>query len=250
MGSVDARLRDAALRAARNNAEWCDAVCRAHGLRGEFGEDAWTCARRTPRYYPDAVTLSPDASAERVLSRIDVGAGCSIKDSFARLDPTSWGFRVLFEAEWIHREPPEAGPPGGAWRPVRDAAGLRAWEAAWGDGQEEPGLFPPALLAEPTVALLGGWSGGRLIAGCAANLGPAVVGISNLFVRAGDPDAAWAGVVAAAASHFPGHPVVGYERDEPLAAAMRQGFSPAGRLRVWLREAAEAAGGTGTAASS
>ena len=34
-------LDDRYVRAARNNAEWCDAVCRAHGNPGEFHDDIW-----------------------------------------------------------------------------------------------------------------------------------------------------------------------------------------------------------------
>lgn len=45
--------------AALNNAEWCDAMCRAHGLPGVFTPRAWTNPARTPLFYPDAVTLSP-----------------------------------------------------------------------------------------------------------------------------------------------------------------------------------------------
>ena len=43
--------------AARNNAELCDLVSRAHGIDGAFASDAWTSPRRTPPFYPDAVTL-------------------------------------------------------------------------------------------------------------------------------------------------------------------------------------------------
>ena len=34
-------LDDRIIRAARNNAQWCDAVCRAHGNPGEFHDDIW-----------------------------------------------------------------------------------------------------------------------------------------------------------------------------------------------------------------
>jgi hypothetical protein len=98
-------------------------------------------------------------------------------------------------------------------------------------------LFRPALLAEESLAFLAGWLGGRLVAGCVANVGADVVGMSNLFVREGDLDAGWAGALAAVARRFPGRPVVGYERGETLAAAVRQGFASAGPLRVWLRDA-------------
>jgi hypothetical protein len=69
--------------AAQNNAEWCDSFCRTHGVVGRFHTDSWFSPVRTPPYYPDAVTLLPDVSIERVLSGIDTSEGCSVKDSFA-----------------------------------------------------------------------------------------------------------------------------------------------------------------------
>ncbi len=226
--------------AARDNARWCDAVCRAHGLPGEFTADAWTSARRTPRYYPDAVTLSATAPVEHVLDRIDTASpGCSIKDSFACLDLTGAAFRVLLEAEWIHRPGPDPAPDGQLdirWAPLSDAADLLTWAAAWGAGQQEPGLFPPALLADQAVTFLGGRLAGRLVAGCVATSSQAVVGVSNLFTLDGDLDAAWTDALGAVSRRFPGRPVVGYERGDALAAAVRHGFTPVGSLRVWLRD--------------
>ena len=51
---------------ARNNALWCDAVCRAHGLPGEFLAGLWLNRRPVPRFYANAVTLSPkDPAGQR-----------------------------------------------------------------------------------------------------------------------------------------------------------------------------------------
>jgi hypothetical protein len=57
--------------------------------------------RRSPSLYPDAVTLREHASAHDLLPRIDSSPGCSVKDSFASVDLSADGFRLLFEAEWI-----------------------------------------------------------------------------------------------------------------------------------------------------
>jgi hypothetical protein len=54
--------------AALNNAEWCDAFCRTHGIVGHFRAGYWFSPVRTPRYYPDAVTLLPEITLEQVLS--------------------------------------------------------------------------------------------------------------------------------------------------------------------------------------
>ncbi|MEW9553987.1 hypothetical protein [Nonomuraea sp. NPDC050783] len=214
--------------AARDNAEWCATMCRAHGGDGgTFAERAWTSPARTPPYYPDAVTLSPAASAADVLDGIDAGSGASVKDSFATLDLP--GFDVLFEARWIHHPAPAPRPGRLTWEPATPAT-LGAWEQACFDGGMD-GLFPAALLEEATI--LCGGIGGELVAGCVLTPRERVVGVSNVFDAGCGPDEVWAGVVSAAATLFPGRPLVGYERDP--SDALRHGFRTTGPLRVWLR---------------
>lgn len=221
--------------AARNNAEWCEAMCRSHGLAGSFSPQAWTAAVRTPLFYPDAVTLAPAADAAELVDVIDTAApGASIKDSFADCDLTGYGFGVLFDAQWIWRP---AGPPTAAsdleWDVVREPASLHEWALAWDGGDGNADLFGPALLEDPATFVLAGRSAdGRVVAGAVASRSEAVVGVSNLF--AVDAEAAWPGVLAALDGLFPAVPVVGYEHGEDLADAVRHGFEPVGPLRVWL----------------
>jgi hypothetical protein len=240
--------------AARNNAEWCDVVCRTHGMATAFHADAWVTPTRSPPAYPDAVTLHGSAVADDILALIDRSAGCSVKDSFASLDLSGSGFDVLFEAEWIHR--PAAAPVPTdrlRWRVVKTVDELQAWASAHGGGA----VFRPALLDDPTVVVLSatdvdggpatdvdggvasaGWADSdrlhRLAAGAIGNRSQTVVGLSNLFTISAAPDEAWAGAVAALSAVFPGLPLVGYERGEDLAAAHRAGFTSVGGLRVWL----------------
>ncbi|MFD7627997.1 hypothetical protein ACFV7Q_18510 [Streptomyces sp. NPDC059851] len=225
--------------AARNNAAWCAAVCGG----GEFTADAWTSVRRTPPYYPDAVTLSRDVPAAALAAALDTDSpGCSVKDSFAVLDLAPSGFEVLFEAQWIHRPagasaPAGTAPPALAWSRVGEAAELERWEAAW-DGGSGSGLFHPRLLTVDIAFLAGRDAGGRIVAGAAANVAAGVVGVSNVFAAEGvGDDEAWAGALAGIAERWPGLPVVGYESGEDLRTAARHGFAALGPLRVWLHAA-------------
>ena len=230
--------------AARNNAEWCDIVCRTHGIIGAFHTHMWTSRLRTPSHYPDAVTLDADATGENVLEIVDSATpGCSIKDSFACLNLLPAGFRILFEGDWILRAPEQPVSASGGdirWRRVRDARVLPAWEAAWSGGEVATELFRPALLDHPAVVVLGGYVRDRLVAGAILNRSGAAVGVSNLFTTLGDHGDAWHGCVAAVARAFPVLPIVGYESGDALAAAHTNGFTSIGRLRVWIKEDGEA----------
>ncbi|MFE5740866.1 hypothetical protein [Streptomyces celluloflavus] len=232
----DAAERDRWVRtAARNNASWCEAVCRAHGTPGAFAEEMWASARRTPPLYPDAVTLTPHTAGADLLARIDTASpGCSVKDSFACLDLTGAGFEVLFEAEWIYRPATLAAPApvdGVRWDVVPDAEALAGWAAAWGaDGN---GPFRSELLADEGTFFLRGRNGDAVVAGAVASRSESVVGLSNVFAADGEARAAWAGVLAAVAERWPGLPVVGYESGDDLTAAADEGCLPIGPLRVW-----------------
>ncbi|TDD11094.1 hypothetical protein E1292_06555 [Nonomuraea deserti] len=229
--------------AVRDNAEWCDLMCRAHGSPGTFTGSAWTNPVRTPLFYPDAVTLSPAATAADVLDRIDSGPGASVKDSYATLDLP--GFDVLFEAQWLWRSAPgrtgisrtSTGPAARrrpvevvGWEVVGDAATLADWERTAFSG-EVNGLFPASLLGH--VEILCGRIDGEIVCGSVLTASGAVAGVSNVFASGCDLDTAWAGTLAMAAELLPGRPLVGYESDPE--AAVNHGFTCIGPLRVWLR---------------
>ena len=123
-----------------------------------------------------------------MLRSIDDSRGCSIKDSFASVDLSGDGFRLLFEAEWIHREPPrDPGKPLLSWSVVREADELSVWATAHGGGE----IFGPDLLDDPAVATLAAHDGGGLVAGVIGNRSASVAGLSNLFVRNADSGRVW-----------------------------------------------------------
>jgi hypothetical protein len=226
--------------AAANNAGWCDLVCRSHGLVPAVDRDAWTSRVRTPVLYPDAVTLAGDVSVPDLLARVDATAGCSVKDSFASLDLSASGFRVLFDAAWIVRPPvavlavPTAGEV--AWDVVRAADDFAAWERAWRGDDGPAGVLRAGLLDHPAVTVLAARDGDRVSAGAVLYHGAGVVGISNLFADPGRGSAAWAGCLALVDTTFPRSTLVGYESGDALDAALAAGFRTAGALRVWVCE--------------
>lgn len=215
--------------AARNNAEWCDAVTRAFGGMGRFGPELWVHPGEAPTFYPNAVTLVPMDWVPTAIAEGDFGF--AVKDSFALMDLTPLGYVPLFEAMWIWRDArPVARADDAAWRIVRDVESLARWDQAWGETAPSP--FRPALLKEPDHAFIAAEVEGRIVAGCVASRSEAVVGISNLF----GPDELVSGCLAAVQGFAPGLPVVGYEAEPALTRMKGLGFEALGPLRVWVRE--------------
>jgi hypothetical protein len=253
---------DALLRAAvANNAGWCDAVCRSHGHPGAFTAHMWISPGHDLPFYPNAITLSPDATAADTQAARDPDQAYGVKDSFTRLDLAPAGLAPLFDAEWIAWDPAlvEQPPVAGLdWTAVDDAAALARWETAWAADSGVAGLFRPALLADPGCAFLGCYRDGVLAGGVIAYTAAGVTGMSNLF-RTGSPDGMlgpgtlgpgtlgpgtlwpgtlWRSALHAVASLRPSLPVVGYEGGEDLAAAREAGGRIIGPLRVWTRGSA------------
>ena len=121
----------------RNNLAGYGSVLAPHGLVGSISDGLWSCDRPVPAYYSNAITVAPggiDAQYRRIATlAAALARPFAVKDSFAALALRPLGFRKLFTADWIWRDPapqPAAGDAGD-WRPVADALSLEAWEAAW-----------------------------------------------------------------------------------------------------------------------
>jgi hypothetical protein len=185
-------------------------VCRAAGCSPSFEGDVWVNPDPSPPLYPNVITLAPGAqrdAASRIPALRDQLVGpWAVKDSFSALDLSDAGFKLLFDAEWLYRPVSGVEAPPAAWTPVLDVGDL-----------------PPSLLDDPDVRFLSNGSGGVI-----ANRGGGVIGLSNAtgtgLDRAG---------IAAAASLWPGLPLVGYANGVALEEMVALGFEPVGPLRVW-----------------
>ncbi len=220
------------LRAAANNARWCDLVCRSHGLPTATSEELWVARRGSPPFYPDAVTLAPGLTADAVLGAIDPGPGSSVKDSFADLELGPHGFEVLFDAQWLFRHP--GGPPQRPrldWHVVATPEDFGRWVAA----ADLQGILRPALLDDPTVHVLLARRDEAGAAGAVANVTDGVVGVSNVFAAGIGADAVWSDLPAAVGQVAGDLPLVGYEWGDALGSALASGFATIGPLRVWAK---------------
>ena len=235
--------------AARNNACWCDLMCGAHGVPGEFLRDVWRNRHAVPPFHSNLVVIARTAGGESTMASIrgflarPPQPGWSLKDSFASLDLAPLGFVPCFEATWLWCEIPQrhpsALPTRLEWTRVRTGADLARWEAAWwGDARHEAQArdrtqFPDSLLENPDVTFLQALRGEEVVAGAILNCSDEVVGLSNVFVHGSEPVAARTALLQAVRHNFPGRPVVCYERGDDLSTALVCGFEPVGGLIVW-----------------
>lgn len=237
--------------AARNNAVWCDTICRAHGKPGTFLGNIWYNHQQMPPFYPNAVTLTGTSGTAEHLAAIDkliqadIVDDWAVKDSFCSLDLSSLGFQLLFEATWLWRPTtaplPTSSISGVQWRQVTSDSELAAWEAAWSGTPANdtkvtrPRIFLPTLLADEHVAFIAAYQGQHIVAGAIANRTGEVVGLSNVFTPSDIADQFWAGCVTEASKRFSGLPLVGYEAGLELATAQVVGFVALEPLRIWGR---------------
>ena len=235
-----------------NNVRWYEDLFAAHGLASQTDSLVWQSRETAPRFHSNLVVRSPSVTREHVqayaagIESRPRPEGWSLKDSYACLDLAELGYSLLFEADWIWRDPV---PPGEepfrsrlAWTRVSTPAALAAWERAWaGDTRNETGSqdqrqFPEALLESRDHAFFAGLREGRVIAGGIAHRSAGAVGLSNLFSPPEFLDDTWCALVGLLSEASPGTPIVGYERGDDLRAAQGAGFRSLGGLRVWQRQ--------------
>jgi hypothetical protein len=232
--------------AAYNNAVWCDIVCQSHNVPGEFHETFWVNWHQTPVYYPNIVMLSPatniEQSALATLLTTRRDHTIALKDSFAVLDLTPFGFHQLFQAQWIFRQAPmrdlsRQRTADLRWQRIATENDLLRWEEAWSQTALPVNhLFFPDLLHNADICILAAYKEDQIVAGAIANRTTEVVGISNIFTPKQEPEWYWEGLLNMIAVYYPDLPIVGYEQDENLQTALQVGFTALGPLRVWIKE--------------
>lgn len=236
-----------------NNTRWYEAMFAAHGLASQTDARVWRSLEAPPPFHSNLVVLSPmttQADIAGYAAEIESSprtTGWSLKDSYARFDLTALGFFMLFQAEWIWRDPaPAVATPSSArlsWVKLSTPSSLAQWEHAWsGDTRNAAEAtrtrqFPVSLLDSPDHAFFAGLLDGQIVAGGIANRSPGVVGLSNVFSAPELLEETWAALVNALSVAFPATPIVGYERGNDLSLAKGAGFTALGNLCLWCRSA-------------
>jgi hypothetical protein len=223
---------DRAILCAANNADFYGAVFDAQLLTWTRDRSCWMSTEQPPPYYSQLVTLTPENIEQ--LARITdlrwlLTQPWSFKDAFCTLDVSSDGFEILFEAQWIWRDPAKVKRPD-SWMQVKWPAQLRRWETAWAanGSPTHVTVFKEPLLADPNFLVMAQVQEGEIVGGAVANISDEVMGLSNVF------GASFSAAADAVQSLNSDLAVVGYERGHDLIAAKSCGFTEVAPLRVWM----------------
>ena len=219
--------------AALNNAQWCAAVWRAHGLRTEQSAGAWFTRGATPSLYPNVVTVAHTDPEQQVAIAVELASGLgrtSVKDSYGILPLASRGYYELFSAEWLWAEPESlsAAESSPNCERVVDPACIAEWIDAWTRAGGAANNLLPDIALDNGVEVWGKRTvNGQFYAGLTAYRSSEVVGITNLF---GSPSGLLSAVSAEGRDAL-----CCYQHGRALRWAMDQGFRPIGPLKVWVR---------------
>lgn len=214
-----------------NNVVWCGIVCDTHGISQTSKENVWGLMSKAPAFYPDIVTSNKEVTEDEIIDFIGSREIFSIKDSYANLDLSPIGFKILFEAEWIYHKPIyNFNFFQSDWRVITTESDLAKWTKIQGTGN----VIKPILLKREDVRIfmLEKKDG---ISGFIANIGAGAVGITNIFSSEHTIEDLWSTLPKVVSNEFPGLPLVGYEQDGNLTVAIQSGWASIGPLRVWIK---------------
>lgn len=215
-----------------NNIIWCGIVSKTHGVGHHSKGHAWGLLSEAPPFYPDIITKSKYVTTQEVVDFIGDKHISSIKDSFSNLAMEPFGFKVLFDAEWIYHPPvSDSESVETVWRVITNEEDLSRWNFAHGS----EGIIRPKLLIRDDVKVFINENQDK-ISGFIANLGANAVGISNVFsTMETTNENLWADIAKVVSTEFPNIHMVGYEQDGDLTSALTYGWESLGSLRIWIR---------------
>ena len=239
---MNEKLRTAIL----NNNDLYRAVFKPLNIKSCRNDSIWYCLEEAPPFYSNLVTVSEHWKPDEIFQTIDKNFKdenrneWSIKDSFAALDLSIYGFNKLFDANWIYLEAANFTPLKTAanlhFKVVKNEKDLSDWRIAW-DSNEDLGkqIFHPDLLNDSKIHFVAGYKNENIECGCLLNETENILGISNFFAPEKTIEV-WSETIEFVFDSIKAADIVGYERN-PLTAKLKTfGFEAIGDLVVWLHK--------------
>jgi hypothetical protein len=239
-------MQDKLQKAICNNNDLYEAILGSQDINSHKTDSIWYSLEKTPPFYSNLVTVSKEWKPDDVFRKINFNykrenwEEWTIKDSFAVLDLTEFGFTKLFDAQWMYLESVDFIPTKNSenlhYEIVDKEEILSAWRLVWdSDDQIGKAVFNPKLLNNPKVYIVAGYKDAQIVSGCFVNKTGNVLGISNFF--APDKDVYyWSDVISFIHDSVECLDVVGYERNELVDKLHLLGFESIGNLTVWHKK--------------
>lgn len=232
-------------KAIQNNNDLYEIVFKPHRINSHRTNSLWYCLEKTPPLYSNLVSVSADWTPDKIFKTVELNferekwERWSIKDSFARLNLKKYGFKKLFDAQWIYLEAanfkPSVGEKKLRYKIADNEKLLSAWRLAW-DSDERLGkeIFRLELLDDPNAYFIAGFDDEKIMSGCFINRTDNVLGISNFFAL-NDNATYWAEMISFVFDSIERADIVGYERRNTVEKLRQLGFEAVGELIVWLK---------------
>lgn len=214
-----------------NNIAWCGVVCDTHGINCFWRGNLWGMLTEAPSFYPGVISANMEATMAELGYFIDNGRVSSIKDSYANLDLSPFGFKKLFDAEWIWHPPVSSNKsPQTKWRVITNERDLVQWTSKSGLTD----VIKPNLLEYENVKNFS-LENNEGVSGFITNVDEGVVGVSNVFSEGRENESLWREIPRVVSNEYPGMSMVGYEHGSDLDLAKKSGWESLGPLRVWIK---------------
>lgn len=229
-----------------NNNDLYEAIFNPQLIKSNRNNSIWYCLEKTPPLYSNLVTVSENWRPDEIFKKISTNFKkekwdeWSIKDSFGTLDLSEYGFKKLFDAQWLYLETAEFTPVKTdkklKYEIVKSEDILANWRISW-DQDEQLGkqIFHPELLNNPKVCFIAGYDGEKIVNGCFINKTEDVLGISNFFA----PDKNiefWSDMINFVFDSIAFADIVGYQQKDIVKNLQQLSFEATGDLTVWLNK--------------
>lgn len=230
-------------KAVKNNAYWCELVCKSQRFTGEFLKMIWINNGKLPAYYPNAITLEPininnnDKVIYRLIDSV-TEKGISVKDSFADLELSTRNFSILFNAKWISYTDLDFVTPTDftGWKIIKNKDDYALWNKSWKRHNEQGEEFATTLLYDKDIHFLGKFRSKEIVAGAILSKSNSVFGLSNVFSSPNVSLSIYSDIICLTRKKITLLPLVGYAQKGDLESALKAGFKGIGSLRVWTKE--------------
>ncbi len=235
--------------AIKNNINLYETIFKSNKVEFTKTRELFYSFRKTPHLHSNIITVSKKWQPELNFKKVDENYRkekwdeWTIKDSFKELKLEDFGFKKLFDAEWLYLKTDnfllKKKNTNIFYHIIRDEKYLEKWIIAWNNQEREKfgkKTFKKILLKNKDLYFIAGFNKNKkLISGGLVNRKGKTLGISNFFSSKREIED-FSNLTAFIIHSIKCSAIVGYERLEMSKKLRKIGFNAVGQLRVWIKK--------------